>query len=145
MSYMYVSLMFCFVCPARARPHPNEAKVTKNILRIGQNEAKHKSLMFFAVQQTNLIGQLGGYCNCTNETPHGKFSCTPARRKSELYFNRNYFFNFSSHNFDRIFSVDHFHQLSLSHCTTVGHEIQFPAKCSTGFLILEKARLIYKR
>ena len=40
----YVSLMFCFVCPARARPHANEAKVTKNILRIDQNEAKHKSL-----------------------------------------------------------------------------------------------------
>ena len=70
----YVSLMFCFVCPARARPHANEAKVTKNILRIDQNEAKHKSLMFcFVVQQTNLIGQLGGYCNCTNETPTGNF------------------------------------------------------------------------
>ena len=28
------------------------------------------SLMFcFIVQQTDLIGQLGGYCNCTNETP----------------------------------------------------------------------------
>ena len=55
----YVSLMFCFVCPARTRPQGNEAKVTKNILHIGQNEAKHKSLMLcFVFQQTDLIGQL---------------------------------------------------------------------------------------
>jgi len=56
MSYVLLRL------PRRARPHANEAQVTKNILRIDQNEAKHKSLMFcFVVQQTNLIGQLGGY------------------------------------------------------------------------------------
>ena len=62
------SNFLCFVFPAHTRPPPNEEKLTKNFLRLGQNEAKKNSnFLCFHVYTCKLIGQCCVCCTCTHK------------------------------------------------------------------------------